>query len=672
MKSTPILWRFALPIIVFLVAEILLLWLLPHHTWLMILLGLLLIMVVVLQLHYLVLKPLGGEPAVMVGLVKKIAYGDLDGDEWVASPGTLMDNVFTLKRNLHTVFAKLQHATDQLSLAASVFEHANDAIFIADAQGNIIEINTAFTKLTGYTRSEAMRETLYTLNFSSSKTEMLEEIWPSLSQTGTWHGESRNLRSTGEAYMSSLDIFSVRDAKNAVSHYVGVIADITRLKQQQQHLEHMAYHDPLTHLPNRTLLSDRLRLALSRLRRSPHLLALCLLDLDDFKPVNDKLGHEAGDYLLVELAQRLTTSLRAGDTVARLGGDEFAILLCDLNNFEECQLALQRLLAAIATPFKILGNEVRVSGSIGLTLSPFEDATPDTLLRHADQAMYQAKIKGGNCYELFDSGHERRTRAHHEALDKIEAALKKGELQLYYQPKVDMQSGAVVGVEGLIRWQHVKRGLLLPYEFLPTIEATEFAVVLGGHVIQQALGQMDAWQQQGLDLVVSVNISARHVSKSYFSQQLAAHLDSWPQVSPSKLKLEITESTAIGDITHVAKTIEDCRLLGVEFVLDDFGTGYSSLTYLRMLSAATLKIDQTFVRDMLVDDSALAIVQGVISLGLAFKRGVVAEGVENTAQANKLVQMGCHLGQGYGIAKPMPPQDIPDWVRAYKPDSISS
>ncbi|MFM9913733.1 MAG: putative bifunctional diguanylate cyclase/phosphodiesterase [Methylophilaceae bacterium] len=668
MKFNSILWRFALPIVILLALEFLLFALFANRSWLMALLGLVLMVVILMQFYRLALRPLGGEPALAAELMDKIAHGDLEDDGRVASPGTLMDNIFVLRRNLRLVFDKVKHTTDQLSLAASVFEHANDGIFITDAQGSIIEANAAFTKMTGYTRAEAMRETLYTLNFATSKNEMLEEIWPSLSQTGAWHGESRNLRKTGEAYASSIDIFSVRDAKDAVSHYVGVISDITKLKQQQQHLEHMAYHDPLTHLPNRALLSDRLHLALSRLGRSPHLLALCLLDLDGFKPVNDKLGHEAGDYLLVELAQRLTTSLRAGDTVARLGGDEFAILLCDLNNFEECQQALQRLLTAIATPFVILGSEVHVSGSIGLTVSPFEDNTPDTLLRHADQAMYQAKMKGGNCYEIFDKGHEKRARAYHKALDKIETALDHGELHLYYQPKVNMQSGQVIGVEGLIRWQHPKRGLLLPAEFLPAIEATEFSITLGNYVIQQALGQVHRWQQQGLDLLVSVNISARHLATPAFAQQLAGHLASWPQVSPNKLKLEITESTVIGDIAHVAKVIDNCHHLGVEFVLDDFGTGYSSLTYLRRLPVETLKIDQSFVRDMLTNDGDLAIVQGVISLGAAFKRGVIAEGVESAAIGERLVQLGCYLGQGYGIARPMPASDIPAWLQSYKPN----
>ena len=471
-------------------------------------LGLLLIVVVSYQFYRLVIKPLGADPAVAADLMNRIALGDLEEDGRKAKAGSLMNSILTLRTNLRELFSKIQHNNEQLSLAASVFEHANDGIFITDATGKVIEVNAAFIKMTGYSRTEAIKETLFTLSFASTKTDMQDEIWPSLSKTGAWHGESRNLRKTGEAYTAALDIFSVRDAKDAVSHYIGVISDITKLKQQQQHLEHMAYHDALTHLPNRTLLSDRLNHALSRLGRSQQLLALCLLDLDGFKPVNDKLGHEAGDTLLVELAQRLTASLRAGDTVARLGGDEFAILLCDLNNFEECKLALRRLLAAISTPFDIKGNEVRVTGSLGMTISPFDDNTPDTLLRHADQAMYQAKMKGGNRYEVFDAVHARRARAHHIELESIVAGLKKQQFQLYYQPKVNLRTRDFIGVEALIRWMHPQEGLLAPGQFLPLIENHRLSVAVGEWVIRQALQQLTLWQQAGSLVPVSVNVSA--------------------------------------------------------------------------------------------------------------------------------------------------------------------
>ncbi len=630
--------------------------------------GLIFISVIIFQWYRLVVRPVGVDPALAVLALQKISRGDWGEDGQKARTGTLMSHILSMRTSLREMLGIQRENAERLSLAASVFEHTHDGIFITDAQGRIIEVNSAFSGLTGYTREEVMSQTLYSLNFAIGAQEALEQIWPSLAKTGTWHSESRNLRKNGEAYIAAMDIFTVRDNAGEVSHYVGVLSDITLLKQQQEHLEHLAYHDALTQLPNRVLFSDRLQNALLRIGRSQTLLAVCLLDLDGFKPVNDKLGHETGDHLLVELAQRLTSCLRAGDTVARLGGDEFALLLSDLNNVEECELALKRLLASIATPFRLKSKDIHVSGSVGVTLSPFDDANPDSLLRHADQAMYQAKMAGGNCYRMFDPDHDRRARAHREALDEVSTALEKGEFLLHYQPKVDMRRGVVVGAEALVRWQHPLNGLMQPAEFLPSIESTDFSISLGNWVINQAMQQMSLWQQSGLHMPVSVNISARHLTHPDFSQQLALHLHRWPDVSPSNLKLEITESTALGDIASVAKVIEECQSLGVSFAVDDFGTGYSSLTYLRRLPAEMLKIDQSFVRDMLVDGDDMAIIQGVISLSQAFNRRVIAEGVESSEHGLRLIQMGCDLGQGYGIAHPMPPIEIPRWVSEYRQD----
>lgn len=631
--------------------------------------GFIIIFAVIGQLYRLVLRPLGADPLKAIALVRRISRGELEEDGLEAKTDTLMSHILQMRTSLRDMLNTQEQNAERLSLAASVFAHTHDGIFIADAQGKIVEVNTAFTRLTGYSREEVISQTLYSLNFCSSNPDILDQIWPSLAKTGTWHGESHNERKNGEVYSASLDIFAVRDDRGEVSHYVGVFSDITVLKQQQQHLEHLAYHDALTQLPNRVLLSDRLQQALMRITRTQSLLAVCLLDLDSFKPVNDTYGHEAGDHLLVELAQRLTAALRAGDTVARLGGDEFALLLSDLGSVEECQQALKRLLVAIATPFMIQGQEVSVTGSIGLTLSPFDDANPDSLLRHADQAMYQAKMMGGNCYHIFDADHDRRARAHREALEAVAEGLRNGEFRLYYQPKVDMRRGLVIGAEALLRWQHPTLGLQHPAEFLPSIEATEFSVDLGNWVINEALRQLEVWQQQGLEFAVSVNISARHLTQPDFAQQLAGHLKRWSTVSPACLKLEITESTALGDISSVAHVIEECHALGVSFALDDFGTGYSSLTYLRRLPVEMLKIDQSFVSDMLEDADDMAIIQGVIGLSKAFGRSVIAEGVESTAHGLSLIHMGCDLGQGYGIARPMLPENIPQWVADYKPDA---
>ncbi|MDP2247774.1 MAG: EAL domain-containing protein, partial [Nitrosomonadales bacterium] len=359
------------------------------------------------------------------------------------------------------------------------------------------------------------------------------------------------------------------------------------------------YHDPLTQLPNRTLLADRLQQALAHAQRMNEILAVCYFDLDDFKEVNDKHGHEAGDALLVEFASRMRGCLRESDTIARMGGDEFALLLCGLSSIEECNLALDRLLEAINQPFTLGGMSASVSASIGYTIFPSDNSMPDTLLRHADHAMYQAKLNGGRGYHLFDAEHDRFTRGQRQERERIESGLLAHEFCLHYQPKVDMQRGQVVSMEALIRWNHPELGMRKPNEFLPQVEHSDFIINLGEWVILEALRQMHEWQKINLHIPVSVNIAARHLMQSNFATRLAELLSLYPEVSPRKLELEITETAVIEDISGVTQIMNSCKLLGVSFALDDFGVGYSSLTYLRRLPIDIIKIDQSFVRDML-------------------------------------------------------------------------
>jgi len=632
------------------------------------LLGALLITIILWQLRRLVLNPIGGDPALAIDVVQRIAAGDLDHDGLEAKPDTLMANVLRMRRILRETMDTLRKNADRMSLSASVFDHAHDGIFITDAETRIIEVNPALTMITGYTREAALGCTPHDLGFASHDAGFFQQLWHAPDHVGEWRGETWNRRQNGEVYAAWLDVFAVHDEAQNLSHYVGLFSDITQAKEQQQNLEHMAYHDPLTQLPNRTLFSDRLHQALARASRSEELLAICYFDLDGFKHVNDTLGHEAGDRLLVQLAARMRACLRESDTIARLGGDEFSMLLCGLQNIGECKQTLDRLLAAIKAPYLITGLTINISASIGYTVFPLDHSEPDTLLRHADHAMYQAKVSGGSRYHLFDAERDRQSRGLRQERERIEAALPNGEFCLFYQPKVDMRQGKVIGMEALIRWQHPELGLRAPAMFLPMIEDTDFVIQLGEWVILQALCQIAAWQEVGLDLQVSVNIAARHMIQADFAARLATLLSSFPSFVPSRLELEITETAAIEDIAGVAQTINSCKLLGVSFALDDFGVGYSSLTYLRRLPVEVIKVDQSFVRDMLFDADDLAVVAGVISLSQGFKRQVVAEGVETAEHGLQLLKMGCHLAQGYGIARPMPAEAVPAWVEAYKPD----
>jgi predicted signal transduction protein with EAL and GGDEF domain len=372
--------------------------------------------------------------------------------------------------------------------------------------------------------------------------------------------------------------------------------------------------------------------------------------------------------LLIAVANRMKHALREGDTLARLGGDEFVAVLGDLSDGSDSLQLLNRLLANAALPMVIDGQQIQVSASIGVTFYPQAQAIDgDQLLRQADQAMYQAKLAGKGRYHIFDAKQDSSIRLHHESLERIRIALSEHEFVLYYQPKVNMRTGKVIGAEALIRWQHPERGLLTPALFLPVIEDNSMAIAVGEWVIDTALTQAEHWRTAGLDIPISVNIGGHQLQQTNFVERLCTILKSHPQVNPSRLELEILETTALGDIAKISQLIESCEQLGVGFALDDFGTGYSSLTYLKRLRVKVLKIDQSFVRDMLNDPDDRAILEGVLGLAKAFHREVIAEGVETVAHGSLLLQLGCDMAQGYGIARPMPANEMPAWSLAWRP-----
>ncbi len=451
---------------------------------------------------------------------------------------------------------------------------------------------------------------------------------------------------------------------------MALFSDITTAKEHEQHLEHIAHYDALTNLPNRTLLADRLKQAMLQMQRREQRLAVVYLDLDGFKLVNDKHGHEAGDHLLMALGVRMKAALREGDTLARIGGDEFVAVLVDLADATACMPMLNRLLAAASEPVQWNAEVLQVSASLGVTLFPQEEELDaDQLQRQADQAMYQAKISGKNGYHFFDATHDRNVRDHHESLERIRSALHAGDMVLHYQPKVNMRTGQVVGAEALIRWQHPERGLLAPGFFLPSIENHALAIELDEWVIHSVLKQIQIWQRAGLQLPVSINVGARMLQRHDFVQRIQTMLAAHPDVDPRNVELEVLETSALMDIDRVSWSIQECRDFGVNFALDDFGTGYSSLAYVKRLPVSRLKIDQSFVRNMLVDKDDMAILRAVMGLAAAFQQGVVAEGVETAEQGMALMQLGCDFAQGYFISRPMPAQVVASWVANWKVDS---
>ena len=567
-------------------------------------------------------------------------------------------------------FTERHAAREKLELAASVFANSREGIMITDASAQIVQVNAAFTRITGYSALEVVGQNPRLLSSGRHGAEFHAAMWQDLQGKGHWYGEVWNRRKSGEVYAELQTVTSVRNAQGQVTHYVALFSDITSFKAQQAQLEHIAHYDVLTNLPNRALLADRLHQSMAQTLRRGDLLGVAYLDLDGFKTVNDQHGHAVGDQLLVALAARMKEALRDGDTLARLGGDEFVAVLTDLPDAAASLPLLQRLLDAASLPFQVGALSLQISASVGVSFYPQAEPTePDQLLRQADQAMYQAKQAGKNCYHLFDTARDRNVRGLLEGVQRVRLALVQHELVLYYQPKVNMRSGQVVGAEALIRWQHPQRGLLAPAEFLPLIEDHALAIEVGEWVLNTALTQMALWQQGGLAMQVSVNVGALQLQQGDFVQRLRAILASHPQVLPSNLQIEVLETSALKDMRYAAQVIEDCQQMGVAFALDDFGTGYSSLTYLKQLRVAILKIDQSFVCDMLNDPDDLSILQGIIGLAAAFHREVIAEGVETVAHGTALLQLGCELAQGYGIARPMPAADLPDWISRWCPDA---
>nr|WP_239056509.1 EAL domain-containing protein [Wenzhouxiangella limi] len=540
-------------------------------------------------------------------------------------------------------------------------------MYALDAQGVITEVNPRACKLLGFEPDELVGQKAHQL-FHVHLGEPRDDSLPCPILSATARGE----RFTGEQRFRRRDGLAVEVSVTSVplSEQEGSVTlfdDITRQKENERKLHHIAHYDALTGLPNRVLLADRLALAMARARRSRSPLALAFIDLDGFKTVNDTHGHDAGDRLLVQLARRMQNCLRETDTVARLGGDEFAVVMTDMDDLAAYAKLLDRLLVALAAAEMIDGHQVQVSASIGVSLYPqADDIDADQLLRQADQAMYEAKLAGKNRYRLFDVARDSDLRGRHEHVEQVRRGMEQDELTLYFQPKVNMRSGEVIGAEALIRWQHPQRGLLSPAAFLPLISRHSLEVDLGRWVLRRALSHMNVWQRKGLKLPVSVNIAGDHIQHPDFVTELAGLLRRYPELDPSKLQLEVVESTALEDVGEVSDVIAGCAELGVEVALDDFGTGYSSLTYLKRLPVRVLKMDQSFVRDMLHDPDDLAILDGVLNLARAFGLHAIAEGVSSLQHGRVLLQLGCEAAQGFVIARPMPAAGIPDWIGGWK------
>jgi diguanylate cyclase (GGDEF)-like protein/PAS domain S-box-containing protein len=570
---------------------------------------------------------------------------------------------------MYTDITARKKAEMDLRISAIAFE-TQEGIIVTDANSKILQVNRAFTAITGYSAEEVIGQTPRLLKSDRQNADFYAQMWDSINQTGAWEGEIWNKHKNGTVYPENLMITSVKDTDNKVSNYVATLTDISLKKAADEKIMQMAFYDPLTGLANRRLMTDRLSKQLAHARRTGDLVTICMLDLDGFKQVNDQLGHEAGDALLIEVAKRLQECVRLSDTVSRFGGDEFSLILCDIKHIGECEQSFKRIIASLGAPYQINGRIARVTASIGATIFPNDGDTPDLLLRHADQAMYEAKESGKNCYCLFNPSHHKQQMSNQAMLDKIGKALVDDQLTLFYQPQVDCRLGQVVGVEALIRWNHPILGLLAPSEFIPLLEHDNLIISVGEWVIHEALRQQVEWKKAGFDLKISVNLASRHLHQEKFVEQLKATLADQDLDAVKRLTIEIVETTALEDISRVSETIRQCRDLGVQFAIDDFGTGFSSLAHLKHLPINELKIDKGFVFSMLQNQEDLAIVSGVIGLATSFKHDVVAEGVESIDQVLMLMNLGCNIMQGYLIARPMPAEQLTAWLKAFEPNPL--
>ncbi|MBW7902962.1 MAG: EAL domain-containing protein [Rhodocyclaceae bacterium] len=547
---------------------------------------------------------------------------------------------------------------ETIRLWATVFENSGEAVMITDPANHIVSVNQAFTHITGYAPGEVIGRNPSVLGSGRHDAAFFAEMWRRLNAYGHWQGEIWDRRKSGEVYPKWLGISAVRDPQERLTHYVAVFSDISERKAAQERIEYLARHDPLTGLPNRMTLADRLEQALAHAERTQTRIALLFLDLDRFKTINDSLGHPVGDALLQELTRRLKGAVRETDTVSRLGGDEFVILAGGLGDPEMAADIAAKILAAVHRPFLVDSHRLSTSTSIGITLYPDDGADFDTLLKKADIAMYHAKDAGRNTYRFFTE--QMNAHAHERLLvqNHLRQAIERNELVLHFQPQVALDSGRIVGVEALVRWRSPELGLVPPDRFIPMAEESGAIVDVGDWVLREACRQARAWCDEGLPaLPVAVNISALQLRHGDFVERVLRTLDETGH-DPAMLELEFTESILIQDIARVLDQVRRLKAIGISIAIDDFGTGYSSLAYLKQLDVDRLKIDRSFIRDIGSDPDDDAIVRAVTQMARSLRLKLIAEGTETVEQTRFLLAEGCCEAQGFLYSPPLAADDF--------------
>jgi diguanylate cyclase (GGDEF)-like protein/PAS domain S-box-containing protein len=566
---------------------------------------------------------------------------------------------------------KVESRTSDLRIAATAFE-SQESLMITDSNGVILRVNQAFTESTGHTPEEVIGQTPRILKSGRHDAEFYRMLWETLLRTGKWQGEIWDRRKNGDIYPNWLTITAVRGINGAITHFVGSHIDITERKVAEDRIQNLAFYDPLTSLPNRRLLFDRLQQALASSARIGREGALLFIDLDNFKNLNDTLGHVIGDILLLQVAQRLLSCLREGDTVARLGGDEFVVMLLDLSE-QPIEAAAQteaigeKILAELCKPYRLENHEHLSTASIGATLFSDHLASAEELMKQADIAMYQAKKAGRNSLRFFDPQMQINITARVTLENELRKALENQDFLLYYQTQVDSSSRSL-GAEALIRWLHPERGVVPPLEFITLAEETGLILPIGQWVLETACAQIKSWQQKALtrDLVLSVNVSVKQFRQANFVDQVQAAVLQHG-INPKLLKLELTESLLLENITDTVAIMNALNKIGVLFSMDDFGTGYSSLQYIRQLPLDELKIPKTFIRDIATNTNDQSIVRTIIAMARSMDMGTIAEGIETEEQLQILLNNGCNRFQGYLFSMPVPVGQFEEMLKRMLP-----
>jgi diguanylate cyclase (GGDEF)-like protein/PAS domain S-box-containing protein len=602
--------------------------------------------------------------------IKRAGQGTTDRFDIVAKMGeefqTLDFMISAVRDDLGNVISLIPTAIDityrkriesDLRIAASAF-NSRLGILVTDANANILRANQAFLDTMGYSLDDIVGKNPRLFKSDKYSHDFYVQMWKRINEVGHWEGEIWDRCKDGKLIFRWLDITAVKEDSGAVSNYVSTQTDITARKMAEEAVEHLAFYDSLTDLPNRRLLSDRLQQAKASLARKGKEGAILFIDLDNFKTLNDTQGHDVGDLLLIQVAKRLRANVREGDTVARLGGDEYVVILEDLSDdpieaASEAKEVGKKILNALNDPYQLVGHEYRSTSSIGVTLLNAENHSIDEMLKHADIAMYQAKKSGRNTLRFFDPKMQEAINTRVSAEKELLNAIEQKQFQLYYQIQVDSEGG-VLGAEALIRWIHPARGLVSPAEFIPLAEETGLILPIGSWVVEAACGQLKAWEVRGIarNLALAVNVSAKQVQHEDFVCQMKAIVQKY-EVCPCLLKLELTESMLVENVEDTINKIEQLRDFGIRFSLDDFGTGYSSLQYLKKIPINQLKIDQSFIRGIETDHHDQSIVRTVIAIAHSLEIDVIAEGVETDGQLQILKRTGCKAFQGYLFAKPM-------------------